>query len=103
MQARLAGIPKAASNGAVLAEAQTELVELVEGNVYFPPKGVDKWFLCEAATRTVCPLKGTASYYDVAVHGDVNKNAAWYYSVTKPAASIIAGHVAFWKGVLVEE
>jgi len=38
----------------------------------------------------------------VVVDGDVNKDAAWYYPVPKPAAENIAGYIAFWKGVTVE-
>jgi uncharacterized protein (DUF427 family) len=96
-------MPKATWNGAVLAEAEADEVELVEGNVYFPPAAVNREFLKESQTHTVCPWKGTASYYDVVVEGAVNKDAAWFYPVTKPAAEHIAGHVAFWKGVAVEE
>jgi uncharacterized protein (DUF427 family) len=95
-------VPKATWNGAVLAEATDDEVELVEGNVYFPPGTVDKSLLRESRTHTVCPWKGTCSYYDVVVDGEVNKDAAWYYPVTKPEAAHIAGFVAFWKGVSVE-
>ena len=93
---------RATWNGAVIAEAEADETELVEGNVYFPPDKVDKTFLRDSATHTVCGWKGTASYYDVVVEGKVNKDAAWYYPVTKPAAENIAGYVAFWKGVKVE-
>lgn len=96
-------MPKVTYSGAVLAEAPTEEVEFVEGNVYFPPESVDKRFLRESATHSVCPWKGTASYYNVVVQGEVNRDTARYYPVTKPAASNIAGYVAFWKGVRVEE
>jgi len=96
-------MPKATWNGAVLAEAEADEVELVEGNVYFPPAAVNRKFLKESQTHTVCPWKGTCSYYDVVVEGQVNKDAAWYYPVTKPAAEHIAGHIAFWKGVSVEQ
>ncbi len=95
-------MPKATWNGAVIAEADADEVELVEGNVYFPPHKVDKNHLRESHTHTVCPWKGTASYYDVVVEGEVNKDAAWVYPVTKPAAEHIAGYIAFWKGVRVE-
>ena len=95
-------MPKATWNGAVIAQAKADEVELVEGNVYFPPDKVDKTHLRDSQTHTVCSWKGTASYYDVVVNGDVNKDAAWYYPVTKPAAEHIAGYVAFWKGVGVE-
>ena len=94
-------MPKATWNGELIAEAEDDEVEIVEGNVYFPPEKVDRTYLRESATHTVCPWKGTASYYDVVVNGDVNKDAAWYYPVTKPAAEHIAGYVAFWKGVTV--
>jgi uncharacterized protein (DUF427 family) len=42
-----------------------------------------------------------ASYYDVVVDGEVNKDAAWYYPEPKEAASNIQGRVAFWRGVEV--
>ena len=96
-------MPKATWNGAVLAQAEDDEIELVEGNVYFPPDKVDKSHLLDSQTHTVCAWKGTASYYDVVVNGDVNKDAAWYYPVAKPAAANIAGYVAFWKGVTVEQ
>jgi hypothetical protein len=36
------------------------------------------------------------------VDGTVNRDAAWYYPQPSPAASMIAGHVAFWRGVRVD-
>jgi len=53
--------------------------------------------------HTVCPWKGTASYYDVEVNGKANKDAAWFYPDTKSAADNIKGYVAFWRGVEVVE
>ena len=94
-------MPRALWNGAVIAES--EAFELVEGNVYFPPEAVDRRYLQPSATHTECGWKGTASYYDVAVDGAVNKDAAWYYPSPKEAAAQIAGYVAFWKGVTVEQ
>ena len=92
---------QASWNGEVIAQAEDDEIEIVEGNVYFPPDKVDKTFLRESRTHTVCGWKGTASYYDLVVEGEVNKDAAWYYPVTKPEAEHIAGYVAFWKGVEV--
>lgn len=85
----------------MLAEAEADAVCLVEGNVYFPPEGVDHTYLRESKTRTVDPVKGVASYYDVIVDGEVNRDAAWFYPVPKAGADEIAGYVAFWKGVSV--
>ena len=94
-------MPKATWNGAVLADADAAQVQNVEGNVYFPPEAVNKTYFRGSQTHTVCPWKGTASYYDVVVQGQVNKDAAWYYPETKDAANNIKGFVAFWKGVTV--
>jgi uncharacterized protein (DUF427 family) len=91
---------KATWNGAVLAESDDTVV--VEGNHYFPPDSVKREHLRESETHTVCPWKGTASYYDVVVGGETNKDAAWYYPQPKDAARQIKDHVAFWRGVKVE-
>ena len=96
-------MPKAAWNGVTIAEADADAVRLVEGNVFFPPDGVDHTYLRESRTQTVDPAKGIASYYDVVVDGEVNADAAWTYAAPKPEAEEIAGYVAFWKGVTVEQ
>lgn len=93
-------MPKATWNGAVLAES--DRCEIVEGNQYFPPDAVRREHLRNSSTHTTCPWKGVASYYDVVVGGQVNRDAAWYYPETKPAADNIKGFIAFWKGVKVE-
>jgi uncharacterized protein (DUF427 family) len=96
-------MPIARWNGKVIAQAEPAEVQLVEGNVYFPPAKVDRAYLQASDTHTVCGWKGTASYYDVVVDGKVNKDAAWYYPETKDAAQHVRGYVAFWKGVTVEQ
>jgi uncharacterized protein (DUF427 family) len=90
---------KATWNGAVLAESDN--TEVVEGNHYFPADSINREYFQPSATHTHCPWKGDASYYDVAVDGQVNHDAAWYYPAPKEAAANITGHVAFWKGVQV--
>lgn len=92
---------KAIWNGAVLAESDDTVV--VEGNQYFPADSIKTEYFQPSETHTVCPWKGTASYYDVVVGGEVNGDAAWYYPETKDAAKEIEGYVAFWKGVEVAE
>jgi uncharacterized protein (DUF427 family) len=90
---------KAIWNGAVLAESDETIV--VEGNHYFPDASINKEYFQPSATNTVCGWKGTASYYDVAVGGETNKDAAWFYPSPKEAAKEIENYVAFWKGVKV--
>ncbi len=94
-------MPTATWNGAVLARSDETVV--VEGNHYFPPDSVDRDLVEEVDQTTVCPWKGTASYYDVVVDGERNPGAAWYYPAPKDAAAEIKDHVAFWRGVEVTD
>ncbi len=92
---------KAIWNNATVAESDKTVV--IEGNHYFPPASVNRQYFQESSTHSTCPWKGEASYYNVVVDGEVNKDAAWYYPEPKPAAAEIKDHVAFWKGVKVED
>ncbi len=92
---------KAVFHGTVIAESQE--TELVEGNHYFPPASVRQEYLQPSDTHTVCPWKGTASYYNVVVDGAEGKDAAWSYPEAKDAAKRFEGYVAFWGEVSVED
>lgn len=92
---------KAIWNGEVIAESDDTLV--VENNHYFPAESIKKDFFKESNTHTVCPWKGTASYYTLDVDGKENKDAAWYYPDTKELAKNLKDYVAFWKGVEVSK
>lgn len=92
---------KAMWEGAVLVESD-KTVE-IEGNRYFPPSAIRFEYFLPSEQRSVCPWKGTASYYDLEVNGKLNAGAAWYYPEPKSAAKQIKGYVAFWKGVKVEK
>jgi len=92
-------VMKAIWNKEVLAESNETVV--VEGNHYFPPASLNMEFFKKSVKNTVCSWKGTASYYDVVVHAQSNKDAAWFYPEPKLAAKNISGYVAFWKGVEV--
>jgi uncharacterized protein (DUF427 family) len=87
-------------NGTVIASS--DKIEIVEGNIYFPPGSVDRSYLKDSPTLSQCPWKGTAHYYTLSVAGAENKDAAWYYPTPKDAAANIKDHVAFWRGVTVE-
>lgn len=92
---------KAIWNNQIIAESDDTVV--VEGNHYFPNDFVRAECIRPSKTTTVCPWKGTASYYDLVVGGQTNADAAWYYPQPKEAAKEIRGRVAFWKGVQVSE
>jgi uncharacterized protein (DUF427 family) len=92
---------RAVWNDVVLAESE-HVVE-VEGNAYFPPDSLRREPFTPSETTTVCGWKGTASYYTIAAGGATNSDAAWYYPQPLPAAENIRDHVAFWRGVKVEQ
>ena len=84
-------------NGVLIAESDRTV--LVEGNHYFPPEDVAFEFLQRSETSTFCSWKGDASYCDLAVNGERNEDAAWYYAAPYAAASMIKEYIAFWNGV----
>ena len=90
---------RAVWNGVTLAESGETVI--VEGNHYFPPSALESQYFESSDHSSVCPWKGTASYFSVEVDGQVNRDAVWYYPEPKAAAKQITGRVAFWKGVQV--
>ncbi|MGI9289927.1 MAG: DUF427 domain-containing protein [Gammaproteobacteria bacterium] len=88
-------------NDIVIAESDDTVV--VENNHYFPPDSINEEYFKPSNTTSVCPWKGTASYYTLDVNGQQNPDAAWYYPETKEAANNIRGRIAFWKGVQVSD
>jgi len=86
-------------NDTVIAESADTVV--VEGNHYFPRSAVPDVLLSESDTTSICPWKGTASYYSLTVDGKTNQDAVWYYPEPKAEAEQIRDRVAFWKGVTV--
>jgi uncharacterized protein (DUF427 family) len=93
---------RATVNGTVIAESNETVV--VEGNHYFPADSIKKEHFVAAASNltTVCPWKGTASYYDIVVDGETLETVAWTYPEPKSDAENIRDHVAFYPAVTVE-
>lgn len=94
-------MPKATRNGTVIADSDN--TEIVDGNHYFPHDSLVTEHFAKSETTSVCGWKGTANYYNVVVNSETNADAAWYYADPKEAAANIKNHVAFWKGVTVED
>ena len=92
---------KATWNKTVIAQSDDTVV--VEGNHYFPPESVNREYLQSSNTHTRCPWKGDASYYNLVIDGETNKDAAWYYPEPKDAAAAIKNRIAFWRGVKVQD
>ncbi|MEM7323912.1 MAG: DUF427 domain-containing protein [Actinomycetota bacterium] len=91
---------KAVVNETTVAESSETVV--VEGNQYFPPDSINWDLLVETDHTTVCPWKGTASYYSLTVGDTTLENVAWTYREPKDAAAEIRDHVAFYPQVSVQ-
>lgn len=83
--------------------AQSEETKFLENNHYFPHDSLNREFFEISNTTSDCPWKGRASYYHVRIGEDTNRDAAWFYPSPKEAAKDIKDHIAFWKGIKVEE
>jgi len=59
---------KAVWNDAVIAESDD--IVTVEGNAYFPAASLNMDYVKPSEHHTVCPWKGTASYYTLEVGGN---------------------------------
>ena len=91
---------KALVGDIIVAEAATDEVVGMEGNVYFPPESVAPGALRNSATPYTCPWKGNAQYHDILVGDAVLKDGAWSYPhITEYAATRVgrdfSGYVAF--------
>jgi len=92
---------KATWHGRVIAESDD--IEVVEGNAYFPRSSLDPSCVRESSERrTYCHWKGFSDYLDIVVDGEVNEGAAWYYAEPYEASSIILDRVAFWRDVEIK-
>lgn len=91
---------RAVYNGVVVAEAPGTI--RVEGNDYFPPESLNREYFEDSPSKTVCPWKGGASYYNLHVGDEIVPDVAWTYKRPSPLARRIKNHVAFYGQVVVE-
>jgi uncharacterized protein (DUF427 family) len=63
---------------------------------YFPPEDVRHQRLEPSDTVTMCPYKGSASYWSVRAGSEVHRDLAWCYSEPIPECPRIAGLIAFF-------
>ncbi|WP_296377988.1 DUF427 domain-containing protein [Winogradskyella sp.] len=92
---------KAIWNNKIIAESNDTIV--IEGNHYFPHNSINKAYFKTSDTHTVCPCKGTASYYTIDVDGKQNLDTAWFYPEVSELAKHIKNRVAFWRGITIQE
>lgn len=92
---------KAIWNNQIIAESNNTII--IEGKHYFPPSSVKTEYLNTSTTHTICNLKGQASYFTIAVNGQINIDAAWCYPSPYNNAKNITNYFAFWKGVKITD
>lgn len=85
-------------NGTLLAESERTLLvdEQSHGLVfYFPEADIRRDLLEKVADlSTVCPWKGTASYWKMP---ESDLPIAWAYADPEPEVAAIRGHIAFYQ------
>jgi len=83
-------------DGQVLAESDRPLVLRETGcppRFYLPPEDVRQDLLTPSATHTVCPFKGTASYWSLPDAADL----VWAYPDPKPDVAAVKDHLCFYE------
>lgn len=83
----------------VLADSRAAVLLFETGlpvRPYLDRADVAMHLLRPSPTRTVCPYKGIASYYDAAIGGTVIRDAVWCYEDPFPEVGLIKGRLAFY-------
>ena len=87
------------AGGAVLGET-SRAVELREGDyppvIYVPREDMAMAFLEKSDHTSVCPHKGTASYYHIIAKSGPIENAVWSYETPIKGMEAITGYLAFY-------
>lgn len=95
------------AGGAVIGETSRALQLDENGHdpvIYFPREDLAMAFLEPSETRSVCPFKGTATYWNIISKSGPIADAGWSYEDPSPEVREIAGHIAFHTDrVTVEE
>lgn len=87
--------------GIVVAES-ARAIRLVERGLppsyYLPPEHVRQDLLVASEQRSLCPVKGTATYWGIRVGERESPHAAWSYADPFPQCEPIRGYFAFYAG-----
>ncbi|MFI9045291.1 DUF427 domain-containing protein [Streptomyces sp. NPDC053427] len=84
-------------NGQVVADSHRPLLLTETGyptRYYFPPEDVRTDLLTPSDTHTVCPFKGTASYWSLAGGPE---DIVWAYPEPRPEVAEIKDHLCFYE------
>lgn len=94
-------MPQALYDSVIVADADIDHYQFLEGNVYFDRSTIKFIYLEASDKKTECKWKGTASYFHVVYKKDGKEvrveDACWTYANPKKGAEHIEDHYAFWK------
>ncbi|MFZ3584524.1 DUF427 domain-containing protein, partial [Loktanella sp. DJP18] len=76
------------------------VLETHHAPTYYFPRGDIHADLVPVGGGSFCEWKGQAQYFDVVVAGKVASRAAWTYERPSAGFTRIAGHVAFYAGLM---
>ena len=76
------------------------MLETHHAPTYYLPRDDIFADLIPVGSGSFCEWKGQARYFDVAVAGNVARRAAWTYQTPTSSFEPIAGHVAFYAGLM---
>jgi uncharacterized protein (DUF427 family) len=86
------------AGGEVVAESDRALLLFETGlpvRAYLPLEDVRQELLTPTDTETICPYKGTATYWSLEAGGETLTDVVWSYSDPIPEAAAIDGLVSF--------
>ncbi|KAK5082198.1 hypothetical protein LTR05_007341 [Lithohypha guttulata] len=66
------------------------------GRWYLPPTAVNWEYLKPSQTKTGCPYKGEANYYNAVIDGKEHKDVVWYYQNPTSESAAIRGLLCFY-------
>jgi len=93
----LGGVTIADTTGAI------KVMETSHPPVYYlPPEDIAPGVLTTSDRRTFCEYKGWATYHHVSAGGVERRDAAWSYPEPSPGYESLAGHIAFYPGLMDE-
>ena len=87
------------AGGAVIGESKNA-IELIEGDlppvIYFPKSDLAMAVLDQTVHTSICPYKGSATYYSIVTKSQTLANMGWSYETPITGMEAIAGHIAFY-------
>lgn len=90
-------------HGSIIARSKNALLLYEAGHnpvYYIPLKDAPEAYMEPTDTRTTCPYKGVANYYNLRIGDEVSRDSVWQYSDAKEEFRAISDYVAFYPSAI---